>query len=236
MDIGKCLKDAWGLFKVDLGPLVITALVAGAIVDVASLIVRLIVGGGLAAARFGSFGAGIGAVTAVFATVVLALISVIVYSWMLAVVTRMILRRVREHRPAEYSDMNGFDELLTFMVAYLVLGVIVVVGWAILVIPGVIVTTLWIFAPPLIVDRKLSLGEAMGESQRMAAAPSYVTTFITWFVGAMVVGILVFVLRLVPIVGIIVGLLAVPFAVAYVVSMYFQSIGQGHLIGAALGQ
>ncbi len=31
MDIGKCFKDAWGLFRLDLGPLVATAVIAAVV-------------------------------------------------------------------------------------------------------------------------------------------------------------------------------------------------------------
>ena len=235
MDIAKCLKDAWGLFKLDWAPLTVTALVASAIVGIVSVVVGLIAGGGIAAARLGSFGGGVGAVTGFFASVVLVIVAVVVYSWMLSVVIRMMLRRVRERRPADFADMAELGELGTFMIAYFVLGVIVAVCYALLIIPGLIVTTLWLYALPLIVDRRLGVGKAMGDSQAMASAPGYFTTFITWFVGALAIGIVVGILSIIPIVGLIIGLVSVPFGVGYLVSMYFQSIGEGGLIDAAIG-
>jgi hypothetical protein len=235
MDIAKCFRDAWGLFKLDWAPLSVTALVAAVIVGVASVILGLVAGGGIAAARFGTFGTGVGAVTGFFASLVLLVVVVVVYSWMLSVVIRMMVRRIRERRPADYAEMGEFNELGTVMIAYLVLGVIVAIGYALFVIPGLIVTTIWLYALPLIVDRQLAVGKAMGESQAMAAAPGYFTTFITWFVGALVIGIVVGILSIIPVVGLIVGLVAVPFGVGYVISMYFQSIGEGGLIDAAIG-
>ena len=235
MDIAKCFKDAWGLFKLDWASLTVAALVAAVIVGIASAVVGLVAGGGVAAARVGAFGAGVGAVAGFFATLVLAVVAVAVYSWMLSVVIRMMLRRVRERRPADFADMAEFGELGTFMIAYLVLGVIVAICCALFIIPGLIVTTLWLYALPLIVDRRLGVGKAMGDSQAMSAAPGYFTTFITWFVGALVIGIVVGILSIIPIVGLIIGLVAVPFGVGYLMSMYFQSIGEGALIDAAIG-
>jgi len=235
VDIAKCFKDAWGLFKLDWAPLTVTALVASAIVGICSVVVGLVAGGGIAAGRLGAFGAGVGAAAGFFASVVLAIVAVVVYSWMLSVVIRMMLRRVRERRPADFADMAEFGELGTFMIAYFVLGVIVAVCYALLVIPGLIVTTLWLYALPLIVDRRLGVGKAMGESQAMASAPGYFTTFITWFVGALAIGIVVGIISIIPIVGLIIGLISVPFGVGYLMSMYFQSIGEGGLIDAAIG-
>jgi hypothetical protein len=235
VDIAKCFRDAWGLFKLDWAPLTVTALIASVIVGVAGIVVGLIAGGGIAAARLGTFGAGVGAVTGFFASVVLVVIAVVVYSWMLSVVIRMMLRRVRERRPADFADLSEFSELGTFMVAYLVLGVLVAICYALFVIPGLIVTTLWLYALPLIVDRRLGVGKAMSDSQAMSSAPGYFTTFITWFVGALVIGILVGILSIIPVIGLIIGLVAVPFGVGYLISMYFQSIGEGGLIDAAIG-
>jgi hypothetical protein len=65
MDIGKCFKDAWGLYKADIGPLVVTALIAGAIVAIVSLIMSLVTGGGIAAVRLGGVGGGLGVATAI---------------------------------------------------------------------------------------------------------------------------------------------------------------------------
>jgi uncharacterized membrane protein len=120
-------------------------------------------------------------------------------------------------------------------VAFVILGVLIGIGHALLVIPGLILVTLWIYALPLVVDRRISVGEAMSESRRLAATPGYFTTFLTWLVGALVVGIIVSLLNVIPVVGLIVGLLAVPFELAYVLSMYFQATGEGGLVDAALG-
>ena len=234
MDIARCFKDAWGLYKLDIGPLAVTALVAAVVVALANLLVGVVIGGGVAAVRFGGFGAGVGIATALLASVILAIVGVLVYSWMLAVVTRMMLRRLREARPADYGDMGDFEHLGDFIVAYIVLGILISVGYFLLVVPGLIATTLWIFALPLIVDRRLKLSQAMSESQRMAAAPGYFTTFLTWLVGGVVVGVVVGVLKFIPIVGLVIGLLAMPFAVGYILSMYFQSRGEGDVIDAAL--
>lgn len=235
MDIAKCFRDAWGLFKLDWAPLTVTALVAAVVVGIASLVVGLIAGGGVAAARLGTFGAGVGIVAGFFAALVLTVIAVVVYSWMLSVVIRIMLRRVRERRPADFADLAEFSELGTFMVAYVVLGVIIAIGYLLFIVPGLIFTTMWLFALPLIVDRRLPVGKAMSDSRAMASAPGYFSTFITWFMGALVIGIIVGILSLIPVVGLIIGLVAVPFGVGYLLSMYFQSIGEGGLIDAAIG-
>lgn len=235
MDIGKCFTDAWGLYKQDWGPLVVTALIAAVIVQAVNLVVSLVVYGSLGVMtptgfRGVAFGAGL------FSTVLVAVVAVVVYAWMYAVTFRMVLGRVRERRAAQYADLQSFDQVGAFAVAAVVLGIIIMVGYMLLIIPGLILTTLWIFALPLIGDRRLRVSQAMSESKDMAARLGYMTTFVTWLVGAIVVGVIVGLLSIIPVVGVVIGLMAVPFAVAYVVSMYFQATGQGHLIDAALSR
>ena len=235
MDIGKCFKDAWGLFRLDWGPLVVTALIAAVIVGVVNVVVGLAVGGSIGAIGAGGLpGLAIG--SALFSVVLLMVVAVVVYAWMYAVAFHMILRRVRERRPAEYADLQSFDQIGAFAVAAVILGVIVGVGYMILIVPGLILTTIWLYALPLIGDRRIGVGEAMSESKDMAARPGYFTTFITWLVGAIVVGVVVGILSIIPVVGVILGLVATPFGVAYVLSMYFQATGESHLVDAALGQ
>ena len=237
MDIGKCFKDAWGLFRLDLGPLLVTALIASVIMGVTSAVLLEVMAGSIGLMRLGGAAGGIfGSASTLFAFVLVFVVGLAVYAWAAATMFRMILRRVREGRPAAYADMKEMDQIGAFAVAFVILGVLIAIGYALLVIPGLILVTIWIYALPLVADRRMVVGEAMAESRKLAAAPGYFITFLTWLIGSLVVGILVSVLNVVPVVGLIVGLLAVPFELAYIVSMYFQANGEGRLIDAAIGQ
>jgi hypothetical protein len=235
VDIGRCFKDAWGLFRLDWGPLVVTALIAAVVVEAVGLIVGLAVGGGIGAVSAVSF-TGFGSGSARLATVLMAVVGIVVYAWMYAVTFRMILRRVRESRPAEYGDLQSLDQIGAFAVTAAILAIAVGIGYVLLVVPGLILTTIWLYALPLIGDRRVGVGEALSQSRRMAAHPGYATTFVTWLVGAIVIGVIVGVLSVVPVAGVILGLVAAPFGVAYVLSMYFQANGEGRLIDAVLAQ
>jgi uncharacterized membrane protein len=236
MDIGKCFSHAWGLFRLDWGPLAVTALVAAVIVGVARAIVSLALGGleGLSTLSLSVPGAGAGAAMAF--TLIVGVVAVLTYAWMYAVTFHMILRRVREGRPAEYADMQSFDQIGAFTVAAVVLGVIIGIGFLLLVVPGLIFVTLWVFALPLIGDRRVGVAEAMSESRDIARRLGYMTTFVTWLVGAIVVGVIVGLLGVIPVVGVVIGLVAVPFVVAYVLSMYFQAQGQGAVVDEAIAR
>ncbi len=235
MDIGKCFRDAWGLYRLDLGPLVVTALIAAVVLAVVSVILSLAFAGGIGLMRFGGVAGGfLGSASAIVSFVLLFVVAVVVYAWAGSTMFAMILRRVRERRPADYTDLREFDRTGPFAIAAVVLGIIIGVGYALLVIPGLILTTFWVFALTMVVDRGIGVGEAMSESKDLAQGFGYMNTFATWVVGALVVGVIVGVLNLIPFFGFIVGLLAVPFGAAYLVSMYFQATGEGHLVDAAV--
>jgi hypothetical protein len=234
MDIGKCFKDAWGLFTLDVGPLIVTALVAGIVAGIVRLVIALAVGASVVSTNWGWFIGGVGVVSGFFASLILAVVLVLVYSWFIATVLRMLMGRVRQRRPADFADMQDFSGIGAIAVAAVVLGLILVVGYALLIIPGLIFTTFWLFTLPLMVDRGVGLGEAMSESQRLAKQPGYLHTFAVWLVGALAVAVVSWILGSIPVLGAILGLLTAPFAAAYVVSMYFQATGQGHLIDEAL--
>ena len=74
----------------------------------------------------------------------------------------------------------------------------------------------------------------MSQSRKLASVPGLFTTFATWLVGAVVVAVVVGVLNGIPIIGLIIGLLAVPFGIGYLISMYFQAIGEGDLVAEVI--
>ncbi|MEZ5125584.1 MAG: hypothetical protein R2826_04980 [Thermoleophilia bacterium] len=232
MDIGKCAKDAWGLFRIDLGPLIAAALIAAVVWSIAVAIVGLAVFGGVG--LLGDISRGVAFGSTFLGVALIAVIGILVYAWLYAVVFHMMLRRVREARPADYADLRDFDQIGSFAVAGVVLGVIIAIGYSLLVIPGLFLTTIWLYSLPLIGDRRLALSDAMGTSKDLASAPGLFTTFATWLVGAVIVGVVIGILQVIPVIGGLIGLLALPFGVGYVVSMYFQALGEGHLVTQAV--
>lgn len=232
MDIGRCFKDAWGLFRLDLGPLIATAVIAAVVMGVVNLLVGIVILGGVSA--FGGEWSGLAFGSALFGGLLIALVAIVAYAWMYAVVFHMMLRRVREQRPAEYTDMQDFDQIGAFAIAAVVLGIVISLGYLLLVIPGLFLTTIWVYALPLIGDRRIGLSEAMSESRKLASVPGLFTTFAAWLVGAVVVAVVVGVLNGIPIIGLVIGLLAVPFGVGYLISMYFQAIGEGDLVAQVI--
>ncbi len=230
MDISKCFRDAWGLFKADLGPLMVTAVIGSVIIGG---VAALAVGASVLAVVSGSGLAVGGAVVGVLVTVV---VSVVVGGWMYATLYGMLLARVRRRVAATYGDLTRFFVMVgPFILATFVLGLIISVGYALLLVPGFIFMTWWLLTLVIMADQRIGFTEAMSASKEFSKKVGFWNMLATWLVGAIAWGVAGAILSWIPYFGNILLMLIVPFALAYTVSMYLQARGEGHLIDEALG-
>jgi hypothetical protein len=145
----------------------------------------------------------------------------ILYVPLLAGLYLMILRRVREGRPAQVGDVFGcFDRLGAYVVAYLLflalgLAVAAVVlppflllvvghsgaralGWILFLLAGCAVAavgaylaTVWVYWTVLMVDRRRSVLEALKESRAIVTRSGFWMTLLVIFVVGAIVGVVV---------------------------------------------
>ena len=243
MDIGRCFKDAWNLVMKDLAPLAVTAVVAAIVLGVGALVVTVGAGGAMFAGNALQIDAatgelatsGVNWAVAVLVGLVVAVLAVCVMAWEYNVLLKMMLRRVREGRAAQMGDMaQGMQGIGAFVVALVVLGILTGIGFALLIIPGLILMTIWVYVLVVIADRRSGLSEAMSESVALAKKPGYVMTFVTLLVVGVAYSIVSWILAMIPVVGWIISLFLGLYLLAYVVSMYFQARDETHLLDHAL--
>jgi len=87
---------------------------------------------------------------------------------MLAGLYSMVLRRVREGRTPAIGDVfSRFDRFGAYLLAFYGLGILTAIGFALLVVPGLYLTAIWLYVFPVLIDRPLGVGQAMDESRRM---------------------------------------------------------------------
>ena len=73
----------------------------------------------------------------------------------------LIILYLRENRRPAFNDLfTGFKQFGSLFPYFLVL-LIIFIGFALLIIPGLVFVTWWIYVLPLMVDRKMSFGDAM---------------------------------------------------------------------------
>jgi uncharacterized membrane protein len=78
----------------------------------------------------------------------------------------VVLSMMRSGRPDFNRIAMSGQTFLQLMLAGILITIFVAVGLAFLIIPGLAIAALYLFALPLIVDRKLSFWEAMEESRK----------------------------------------------------------------------
>jgi len=239
MDIGRCFKDAWNLLMKDLAPLAVTAVIAAVVIGVVALLMGLVAGSGSASTltlngeqlsvddvNWGTF---------TVAILVVVVVGLVVGAWEYQTLLSIMLRRVREDRAADMGDLRlGLEGLGGFIVAMLVLGIVVGIGFVLLIVPGLILMTIWAYVLVLIADKRAGLGNAMSDSSALAKAPGYLMTFVTLLVGGIVVAVISGILQMIPLIGQILGLFVGVYLLAYVVAMYFQATGETALLDHAL--
>jgi hypothetical protein len=80
---------------------------------------------------------------------------------------RMVVRRVREDHTPQIGDVFYFERFGSFVGAFYVLTIAIAIGYFLLIIPGLYLSTIWFYVFPLMVDRGLGLTDAMGRSKAL---------------------------------------------------------------------
>ena len=133
---------------------------------------------------------------------------------------KMVVGRIRDGRPAQISDLfDCMERFGAFFAAALVL--VVLIGLASLtIVGGIVLATIWMYVFPLMVDRGMSLGEAMKTSYHLVVDNGF------WEHLALVI----LLIALNGMANGALGLLAMPFTIATVAAAYFVADGRGELV------
>jgi hypothetical protein len=129
----------------------------------------------------------------------------------------MIAGRVRDGKPAAVGDVfSQMNRFWSFFAAALVLGLLI--GLAFLtIIGGLLLATIWLYVFPLMVDRKIGLGQAMRESKDLVMGAGFWDHFALVVIFAVIASLAN---------GALV-ILALPFLVVAVGVAYYLSAGKG---------
>lgn len=129
---------------------------------------------------------------------------------LLAGLYRMVSRRLGEGRAPEITDVFYFERFLDFLIAFYVLAILIAIGFALLILPGLYLLSIWFYAFPLMVERGYRLREAMAESKALSdhlgLAQQFTTALVLVLLGAALSSVL----------DGFTGILFTPFSVCYV--------------------
>jgi uncharacterized membrane protein YjfL (UPF0719 family) len=223
MQLGDVLGEAWSLYKRFLGRFFLTALVVYAVLDLISAIADSASGDGVAAAiLWGVIGAVIG---------------VVGYFWVQAALVELV-RDVRDGR-ADRSVGETFLAVQPRLPAVIAAGVVAAVaigiGLLLLVVPGLILLTIWSMLIPVIVIEGRSAGEAFGRSREVVRGNGWSVfglIFVTFLLVAVASGVIRLLFSPLPdfldtwLGSLVAHSLTVPFAAAALTTAYFRLAGR----------
>ena len=159
IDIGSCIKRAWNLLKANLGLMVVVNLVVGllfgGIGSLISLGIRVPIG----------FHSTAGSVTGFVANM---LWCFVFGGALMGGLFAFNLKLIRG-QPASFADaFSGFGKAFgALTTTNIVVTLLVYLGLALCLIPGIYLEIAWVFAIPLVIDKKLGFWEAMELSRKV---------------------------------------------------------------------
>lgn len=91
---------------------------------------------------------------------------------------RGMLAYVRENRLPEFEELWSFDDYLQSLLVVVVGGVLVSVGYLLLIVPGVILNVWWLYSLYFVVDRKMGFIAALGASKAAVSRTGFFSHFV----------------------------------------------------------
>jgi hypothetical protein len=138
---------------------------------------------GTGAAAGGNSGAGAGAAGAIvgmiFGMIVLVVVILSIHAWLYAGMVRTAVKQLRGERIQVGDLFSGADVIAPAMITEVLQGLGMWVGLMLCIVPGYLLGGMWVFARPLVVDRRLTPGEALRTS--FEVTKPHMWMYLVWF-------------------------------------------------------
>ena len=185
LDIGQCIARSWALVKQHFWPIVGVSLLVTVAIGGANQLIGLISGpairGMIFEHRFSP-----GAIALVFAT---SLIGAPIYAILMGGLFKYYLKLIRGEAAALSDAFSGFSSALgQLAVLGLVSHLLTLLGYLFCVLPGIYLYVSWIFAIPLVIDRRMDFWDAMELSRRVVSKHWFIVFAFLLVIGLIGVG------------------------------------------------
>jgi len=166
LDIGGCISRGWELVKNNFWPSVgITALVVviiAAVNQLFGLFTRPAINSMIVQHQFSAGG--------IFTVLLVTVISAPVYTVFTAGLFKYYLRLIRGESATIGDAFSGFGPSLGQLVLLsLVQMVLILIGYALCLIPGIYLAVAWYFSIPLVIDKRMNFWEALKLSRQLVS-------------------------------------------------------------------
>ncbi len=130
---------------------------------------------------------------------------------------RGFLGYAREGRRPEFSELWNFEQYGQILLLIIVGGVLISIGYMLLIIPGIVLNVWWLYALFFLVDRKMNFWQSMEASRAAVGASGFINNFVVLLIA--------FLLSAVGSAVWIGTLLTTPFIMVMVALVYLQVSG-----------
>jgi hypothetical protein len=166
LDIGNCISRGWELVKKNFWPVVgvnfLVFLVVMIFSQLTGLITRPIVNAMVQQHEFSAGGIAI--------VLLVSILGAPVYVILMSGLMKYFLKLVRGEQASVGDAFSGFGPMSVQLILLgLVLNLLVLVGYALLIIPGIYLQTAWLFAMVLVIDRQMNFWDAMELSRKQVS-------------------------------------------------------------------
>ncbi len=218
MTIGGVLGEAWSLYKRFLGRFFLTALVLFAVLDLISALADQVAGD--------SWSSGL------LWGLVAALVSVVGYFWVQAALVETVhdVRDGRADRTIGETYRAVQPQLPSVILGGILAAIGIMIGFVLLIVPGLILLTIWSMLIPVIVLERRSTGEAFTRSREVVRGHGWSVfglVIVTFLIVAIASGVIRAVFAPLPnfvdawLGGLVAHSVTVPFAAAALTTAYF---------------
>jgi len=164
LDIGDCISKGWELVKKNFWPVVgvntLVLFIITAINQLVGLFTRTIVNEMIYQHQFSAGGISILMLASILATPV--------YMVLMAGLMKYFLKLIRGGQAAVGDAFSGFGPMTVQLILLgLVLNTLVLIGYALCIIPGIYLQVAWLFAITLVIDRQMNFWDAMELSRKI---------------------------------------------------------------------
>jgi GYF domain 2 len=166
LDIGGCIKGGWELVKKNFWPIIgVTALIVLITVginQVFGLFTRPVVNAMITEHRFSP-----GGILIIFMTII---VSWPIYTVFMAGLFKYYLKLIRGENAGIGDAFSGFGPSIGQLILLsFVMNILMLIGYILLLIPGIYLAVAWFFSIPLVIDKQMGFWQAMELSRKMVS-------------------------------------------------------------------
>lgn len=164
LDIGVCFSNGWTLVKNNFWPSVGVTFLVTIVMGVINQIFELFSHSSVNA-MVKEHQISVGGIAIIFST---SIIGGMIYTLLMAGLFRYFLNLIRGENATVGDAFSGFGPFSGQLILFgLVQAILVLIGYALCIVPGVYLQIAWLFGIPLIIDRRMKFWDAMELSRKM---------------------------------------------------------------------